>query len=54
MGAPCEPLTARQELISELEGLGYDRVAPADWRDVMSDAELAAAAAEQREACDAR
>lgn len=54
MGAPCEPLTARQELIGELEGYGYDRVAPADWRETMSDADLAAAVSEQREACDVR
>jgi len=52
MGTPCEPLSPRQELVSELEGYGYDQTAPADWRDVMSDAELAAAAAEQREVGD--
>lgn len=42
MGVPCEPLTARQELIGELEGYGYDRVAPADWRETIGDDELMA------------
>jgi len=54
MGTPCEPLTARQELVAELEGYGYDHVAPAGWREEMSDAELAGAAVEQREVCDVR
>ena len=47
MGSPCEPLTPRQELISELENYGFDigHEAPADWRDTMSDGELLAAIA---------
>ena len=48
MGSPCEPLTARQELIATLEELGYDGagidgVKPADWRASMTDAEMRAA-----------
>ena len=40
MGSPCEPLTPRQDLIAELEGLGYDlfpgvRKDWADWRERM-------------------
>lgn len=41
----CEPLTARQELIAELEGLGYDTMPGVakdwpDWRTRLTDAEL--------------
>lgn len=48
MGNPCEPLTPRQELIAELEGLGYDlfpgvRKDWADWRERMSDEQLRSA-----------
>ncbi|MER8786850.1 hypothetical protein NKH71_03115 [Mesorhizobium sp. M0983] len=45
MGMPCEPLSPREELISECEGLGLDAHAPKDWRDTFSDAELQAAIA---------
>jgi hypothetical protein len=42
MGSPCEPLTERQELIAELEALGYDTMPGvqrdwSDWRDRFSD-----------------
>jgi hypothetical protein len=45
MGSPCEPLTARQELIAELEALGYDampgvRADWPDWRERLSDDEI--------------
>ncbi|WP_217577355.1 hypothetical protein [Mesorhizobium sp. GbtcB19] len=42
MGSPCEPLTPRQELISELESYGFDvdHGAPENWRDVMSDDDM--------------
>lgn len=39
---PFDPLTPRQELISECEGLGLDADAPKDWRDAFSDDELRA------------
>jgi len=45
MGSPCEPLTERQELIAELEALGYDAMPGvhadwADWRERLSDEDL--------------
>ena len=42
MGAPCEPLTERQELTAALEEAGYDMLAdaPADWRFSKTDREL--------------
>lgn len=42
MGAPCEPLTERQGLISALEAAGYDMLAdvPTDWRASKTDQEL--------------
>ncbi|ESY72328.1 hypothetical protein X740_33305 [Mesorhizobium sp. LNHC221B00] len=44
---PFDPLTLRQELISELEGCGFDvgHGANANWRDDLSDDELRAAIA---------
>lgn len=47
MGSPCEPLTARQELIAELEALGYDAMPGvrgdcADWRERLSDDQMRA------------
>ncbi|RUV69667.1 MAG: hypothetical protein EOR26_05170 [Mesorhizobium sp.] len=38
-----EPLSPRNELISECEGLGLDGRAPNNWRDTYSDAQLRAA-----------
>ena len=42
MGSPCEPLTARQEWIAELEGLGYDLMpgVPSSWRASKTDQQL--------------
>ncbi|MER9278751.1 hypothetical protein [Mesorhizobium sp. M0522] len=47
MSSPCDPLTPRQELISELEGYGFDFAAAADWP--MSDADLSLTAAAWRD-----
>lgn len=38
-----QPLSPRQELISECEGLGLDGKAPRDWRETYSDAQLRSA-----------
>ncbi|RUU10042.1 hypothetical protein EOD08_34025 [Mesorhizobium sp. M6A.T.Ca.TU.002.02.2.1] len=38
-----QPLSPRQELISECEGLGLDGKAPPNWRETYSDAQLRAA-----------
>ncbi|RWO29615.1 MAG: hypothetical protein EOS10_22500 [Mesorhizobium sp.] len=40
---PFHPLSPRQELISECEGLGLDGKAPRDWREIYSDAQLRSA-----------
>ncbi|TIX23874.1 hypothetical protein [Mesorhizobium sp.] len=37
------PLTSRQELVSECEGLGLDQKAPRDWRETYNDEQLRAA-----------
>ncbi|ESY75535.1 hypothetical protein X740_31005 [Mesorhizobium sp. LNHC221B00] len=44
---PFDPLTPRQELISELEGYGFDvgHGAGGNWRSELSDAELRTAIA---------
>ena len=44
MGSPLRPLSPREELIAELEELGYDAWsdAPKDWRETNSDMELRA------------
>ncbi|RUW69832.1 hypothetical protein [Mesorhizobium sp. M2A.F.Ca.ET.067.02.1.1] len=39
----CEPLSQRQDLISECEGLGLDLKAPRHWRESYSDEQLRAA-----------